>query len=236
MPEPMLTSPTLAAIAPALVKAQAAFKTAKKTATNPHLKSKFAALPDVMDAIKDALHANDLVLLQGVTNSDASGFALATRVLHSSGEWIESSQWFANGAKIQELGSVMTYARRYTISALLGVVADDDDDGNAASGTKEPAQARVVPTPKATNGGDSVRQVSVAKAAPAAASDDPFAKKIGGVGRFRDRAVNSLSLEEAQAFAKTVAENKPWKDLIDRYIIEKSVGGVAAAELDLEVV
>jgi hypothetical protein len=85
------------------------------------------------------------------------GPVLRTTLLHKSGQWIASEVPLMVGEKstMQTLGSAITYARRYGLAAMVGVVADEDDDGNAASKELAPArQSRKPPTadPQATIG------------------------------------------------------------------------------------
>lgn len=125
----------------ALVKAQSQIKHAVKDSTNPHYRSKYADLESVMDAVRDALHKNGLAVLQ-LTDIDASGApVLITRVIHTSGEHVEGRYPLVckDMTDAQKLGSSTSYARRYALSAMLGVV-QSDDDGNAAAGHAQPAQ------------------------------------------------------------------------------------------------
>jgi hypothetical protein len=125
----------------ALVKAQGMIKNAVKDSTNPHYKSKYADLESVWDAIREALQKNNLAVLQ-LTDIDASGApVLVTRVIHISGEHIEGRYPLVckDPTDAQKLGSSTSYARRYSLSAMLGVI-QSDDDGNAAAGhTPAPA-------------------------------------------------------------------------------------------------
>jgi len=125
----------------ALVKCQSQIKTALKDSKNPHFKSTYADLTSVMLACKDALAANDLAVLQLSRIHESGAPVLVTRIIHTSGEHIEGE--FPLVCKDpndpQKLGSAVTYARRYALSAALGITADDDD-GQAASGhTPAPA-------------------------------------------------------------------------------------------------
>lgn len=125
----------------ALVKAQSQIKHAVKDSTNPHYRSKYADLESVWDAVRDALHKNGLAVLQ-LTDIDASGApVLLTRVIHTSGEHIEGRYPLVckDMTDAQKLGSSTSYARRYALSAMLGVI-QSDDDGNAAAGHTQPAQ------------------------------------------------------------------------------------------------
>lgn len=123
------------AFAEALVKAQGEVKAAVKDVTNAAFgtKSKYADLGSVWEAVKPALQANGFAVTQ-TTDFDADGIWLITTLLHISGEKL-SGRYPLKPVKQdpQGYGSAMTYARRYCLAAMLGVVADEDDDGNAAS-------------------------------------------------------------------------------------------------------
>jgi hypothetical protein len=135
----MQTSESIELISAALVKAQSELAHAVKDSPNEAFKRggkamKYADLSAVWDAAKPVLKANDLAALQDTVNTEA-GIGVRTRILHKSGQWIEFeppiiplTQKTAHG-----VGSATTYGRRYSLSAALGVVADEDDDGNAAS-------------------------------------------------------------------------------------------------------
>ncbi len=125
----MKTSEHINDIAAALAKAQSLFTQPKKTKTNPHFKNKYAELVDVIEATKDGLLKCDLSIVQGVEDR-----TLKTRVSHKSGQWIETeTPLLLDKQNMQGLGSALTYARRYALSAILNVSSDEDDDGNEAS-------------------------------------------------------------------------------------------------------
>lgn len=129
----MKTSDSIAKIAPALLAAQSAITFAAKDAVNPHFKSKFADLPAVIDAVKEALNKNGIAFLQAPSPSTDGNLHLTTRLLHASGEWIEDEAVCPLPANNpQGYGSALTYLRRYSLSSFVGLYADDDD-GNAAS-------------------------------------------------------------------------------------------------------
>jgi hypothetical protein len=128
----MNKSDSIAAIAPALVKAQAEIKAALKDATNPHFKSKYADLSSVVEAVKAPLLKNGIAFLQGIHDA-VDGVAVETMLLHTSGEWISSTLRLpATKQDAQGYGSAITYGRRYGLQAICGVPAEDDD-GNAAT-------------------------------------------------------------------------------------------------------
>lgn len=137
----------------ALAKAQAAFEAASKDALNPAFKgegakakgTRYADLTAVVEATRPALTANDLAVTQEPMEAAEGWVKVRTTLLHSSGEERSSILALPCAQKTaQAYGSALTYARRYAYSAMVGVVVDADDDGNAASGVgerKAPARA-----------------------------------------------------------------------------------------------
>lgn len=118
-------------LAGALAKAQGTMKAATFNKINPHFKNRYADLAAVVDAIRKPLADNGLSYTQ-TTEVREGGFVLVTTLRHSSGQWVASEYPLPVGAKPQELGSALTYARRYSLSALACIAADDDDDAEAA--------------------------------------------------------------------------------------------------------
>jgi len=124
------------AIAAALVKAQKEFGPALKTATNPHFRSKYAALDACVEAVIDALNNNGIFLMQ-YTHPCEDGVTVETMFIHESGEHMSGGKLHVPASKQdpQGYGSALTYARRYSLQAACGI-APEDDDGNAASKPK----------------------------------------------------------------------------------------------------
>jgi hypothetical protein len=118
-------------IAAALAKAQGAIANATLNRINPHFKSRYADLAAVRDAVRGPLSDNGLALTQTTEIRDGA-LILVTTLHHSSGQWIASEYPLPAAGRPQEMGSALTYARRYTMSAMLGIAADEDDDANAA--------------------------------------------------------------------------------------------------------
>ena len=115
-----------------LITAQSQLKPAGKTAINPRFGQGYADLTSVLDACMDALHSNDLMLTQPVIQ-DESGLTVITRIMHISGESIETGiPLILQKNDMQGLGSAITYARRYGLVTLLGI-SQEDDDGNSIS-------------------------------------------------------------------------------------------------------
>jgi hypothetical protein len=131
----LTTSQEIAELAGALSKAQGAFPrvTKGKTADAVTYSYSYADLADILEAVRKPLSDNGLAIIQPpvVAGEDV---VLVTRLLHASGQWIESTFPVDMFEKPQETGSALTYARRYAASALLGIAAEEDDDGKAAQG------------------------------------------------------------------------------------------------------
>ncbi len=127
----MRTSEQINELADALAKAQGAIEGAIKGNVNPAFRSKYADLGAVWDAIREPLSAAGIAVVQGLESS-AEGVICTTKLVHKSGQWIESVFAVPVGKKdAQGYGSAATYCRRYSLMAMVGI-APVDDDGNEA--------------------------------------------------------------------------------------------------------
>ncbi len=114
-------------LAKALSKAQGEMKAAVYNKINPHFKNKYADMAAVIDAIRKPFADNGLAWTQAIERNEL-GMFLVTR-LHFGEQWISSNHPLPNGGVTpQAFGSALTYARRYSLSALCGIAADEDDD------------------------------------------------------------------------------------------------------------
>ena len=114
---------------------------------NPHFHSRFASLAGVMKSVRAPLAAVGVVVVQEPCALDSGMPALRTTLLHESGDQMVSVMPLAvEKPGPQAQGSALTYARRFAVLAVLGLVGDDDDDANNA----EPAKA-AVPAPPPRN-------------------------------------------------------------------------------------
>lgn len=127
-------SDNITELSKALIEVQKILSPAIKDAVNPFVKNRYASLNSVMDSCRNALLDNGICLVQYPVPVDGDCLGLVTKLVHA-----ETGQFQASLAKIplakndaQGMGSAFTYGRRYAISALLGIVTEDDD-GNAAS-------------------------------------------------------------------------------------------------------
>jgi ERF superfamily len=120
----------------ALIAAKGDFQTIPKDKINPHYKSKYSTLDAVLGAVEPALAKHGLVLTH-----QAKGDEFITTLYHESGQCLSSSLPLPSFADPQKMGSWISYARRYSITGLLSVCSDEDDDGNQAA-QKSPASSR----------------------------------------------------------------------------------------------
>ena len=135
----MRISDSTTALVAALVKARANFPAIPKDSVAGKGSTReyhYADLSAILEAIGPALAVAELAILQSV---DAESSSLITRLAHTSGEWVECTYPLQMEQAPQALGSALTYARRYSIQALLCLAASDDDG----------AQAQPVKAPKA---------------------------------------------------------------------------------------
>jgi hypothetical protein len=124
----------------AMVEAQAEFPNIDFDSNNPAFKSKYASLGAFLQAVRPILNQHGLYITHS-SESCADGICVSSSVVHgATGERLTASVPIPlEGKTAQKMGGALTYGRRYTLSMLLGVVADEDDDGNEAS---KPVQAK----------------------------------------------------------------------------------------------
>ncbi|MBW7571023.1 ERF family protein [Succinivibrio faecicola] len=117
----------------ALIKAQSEFPPIPKNHTNPFTKSKYADLSDIISAVRPVLNKNGLGLEQHIVSEENGELLVETVIYNDKGEsrssGLLSFSIGQGGNQFQTKGTALTYARRYTLCALLGIVADDDSDG-----------------------------------------------------------------------------------------------------------
>lgn len=133
-------------LAEALVAAQAQFPAIPKDSENPFFKSKYADLATVIKAAMPVLTKNGLAISQGISHYEGQS-TLKTYLIHKSGQFIvDEMPLMPVKNDPQSQGSAITYARRYSYMAVLGLVADEDDDGNAATAGSTTQTTRLATT------------------------------------------------------------------------------------------
>jgi len=127
-----------------LAKAQGEMRPALKNETS-HYKKKYADFNAVMEVCREPLSKNGLAVMQ-YAEGDSNSMKLVTMLAHSSGQWIKSSLPLIMAKNdCQGFGSAMTYMKRYGLAALLGIVCDEDDDGEAAVGRGKQKEVDPIP-------------------------------------------------------------------------------------------
>jgi hypothetical protein len=201
-------SDTQVALYAALARAQSQISVPSKNAVNPAFKSRYVDLSAVLAAVLPAWNANGLAITQfPVVSEDCSSIELTTLISHTSGEWMESSIRMPVGKRDPHgIGSAITYARRYTVASIAGLMQDDDDGNLASQVDVSRVEARNV-----------VRSTAPAapkpSAEPAAApvqapNDEPAAApKALSVVRFSPKAgIGGVTLPDAQESAERIDE------------------------------
>jgi hypothetical protein len=142
----MKTSESITKLAEALLKAQTAIQGVTKdrtgkivTKTGSSYEYKYSDLASVIEAVKPALNANGIIFLQ-CPGGDSAGVAVTTRLLHSSGEWLETTVYLpVSQGTAQAYGSAITYGKRYGLQSLVGLPSEDDDGSEASKERKKEA-------------------------------------------------------------------------------------------------
>lgn len=190
----MKHSESIANIAAALVAAQADIRGVGKDSTNPHFKSKYASLDSIIDMTRPALAKHGLAVLQGATvpesdeNGILRGFTVETLLVHKSGEWISNGLPLPiQKADPQGAMAALTYGRRGSLSALLSISTDEDDDGNHAS----------VPTARAHE--PAKPSAAAVEAKNAANRNGNPADKLMPIGKQKGKKLGELTNDELES-------------------------------------
>jgi len=133
----MQQSESIANLTLALSIVQGKMSHAVKDSANPFFKSKYADLESVWDACRSLLSENGLAVMQFPGEYYDGTMSLTTIISHKSGEYVSHEMSVpVTKPDSQGAGSALSYMRRYSLAAVVGVVSanQEDDDGNAASG------------------------------------------------------------------------------------------------------
>lgn len=135
-----IMSPEIKDLFSALCKAQGAMKPVVFNKVNPYFKNKYADFTSCMESCREPLTSNGLAIMQ-YCETVGTQLMLVTMLVHVSGQWLKGFfPLIPVKMDSQSIGSAMTYAKRYSLSAMLGLVSeDDDDDAEAAQGRAQSA-------------------------------------------------------------------------------------------------
>lgn len=162
-------------LAAAMLAAQQELQPVAKDKENPFFNSRYADLGAVMEAAKLAYNKHGIVVIQRNLDTDGSTVAIETLLVH-----VESAEFLTGILRLkpaktdpQGMGSCITYARRYALGVITGLVTEDDDDGNAAS------QAAKAPAPKPSPKAPNAAMRPLPKPAPAVPPPPPSEEYVG---------------------------------------------------------
>lgn len=212
-------SPDVTALAQALMKVQRNLQPVAKDATNTYIGNRYATLNTVMDACRDLLLENNIWMIQYPVPAPASGgtgaLGLVTKLTHvTSGQW-QSGLAVAPLPKAdpQGYGSCLSYLRRYTLCAMLGIVTEDDD----AEGAKKPAKSRI----QATRPGNGPQREKAPQDTSAQAPSTQNAAKSTSAGenfsslpRIDGISYQTVTATDGRACIVAVGQTQPKKELL----------------------
>jgi hypothetical protein len=234
----MKTSEQIASVAEALAKAHAEISSIERDGKNPHFKSRYATLDQILESVRPVLAKNGLIIVQGSddTSDDHKYIIVKSSVIHSSGQWIETSvQVPVTKNDAHGLGSALTYGRRYSLGALLAISTQEaDDDGNAAVKSMRKPQGIVQATASVSNASDlptpkelalklleQIRRIYSNQEMQMSDARDAFIAMYG-----ENASMTSETLLEAIATLSTMPDAK----VFNAFVLGKVEGGVKGFE------
>lgn len=129
-------------LATAMAKAQLEIENASKNAANPHFRSKYADLAEVLNTVRPVFAKHGLAVIQSA-GFDSGIASVETTIAHASGQWISSTVSApVSKQDAQGVGSALTYCRRYGLAGMAGIAQEDDDANAAVGGRPQPAQSK----------------------------------------------------------------------------------------------
>jgi hypothetical protein len=237
----------------AIVQAQLAMTPAKKEATNPFFHSRYADLPTCWEAA-GPFRAAGIAIVQSPMEGPDGYVLLDTQLSHTSGQWMRSRlKMRVAKDDPQGYGSAITYARRYALGCMTGLVTEEDDDGNAASQPqpqqraaqfqqhKQTAQAKInelrnKPEPQAAGQAEQVGTPQASDRAPAPTDDAPADDTPGFIwrmGKHKGESIRTIPDDYLAWFAengKAGDHLQAANDEIDRRMGQASVEYVDGTE------
>lgn len=217
----MKTSEENKNIIKALSKAQAEFKTVGKDRENPFANNSYATLDAILKEVLPKLNANNLFITQEpLTDHDDKTVRIGvmTKIFHESGEWIEYEPLFMileKGAKMnmaQSAGSIITYAKRYAVSAIFGISTGDDNDGVQPDSRDNSKQNNYQQQPQQNNNQTQQRQQYEQQPLPPKMDElnhnintamNQIKKQGGDINIIRNQFLSAMGLENFEKYSKT---------------------------------
>jgi hypothetical protein len=206
----------IGSLAAALAKAQTEMQNPSFDSANPHFKNRFASLAAVRNSVVPVLAKYGISMCQDLQTVDG-GIACTTILTHSSGQQMRFGPLTlpASKADAQGFGSAATYARRYAMMAVAGVVGDDDDDANAATGKVQAYEKPHTPVPDSIKEVDpDLAQASAKRMASILDADVPEERKAMNVADEHDKINGNQALYIAASQLLPAAKRNAWKSYV----------------------
>lgn len=202
-------------LAKALVAAQKEMPHIALDGVNPHFRSKFATLGQIIDKTRPVLAKHGLSIVQLPTQVDGVP-ALRTILMHQGGEQVEDTMLLLPGkSDPQGQGAALTYARRYAWSSVLGLAADEDDDGNSA----QPSSYREAAVQQAVT-------VATTNEAPPASSNGAGLDTVVGFGKHKGKTIGQL-LDSERGYVEWLANSFDAKSAATLQVKQAAVAAIS---------
>lgn len=198
---------SIAQLSKALAAAQGELRNAPLDKSNSHFGQRYASLGSITETVRPILAKHGLAVTQLAGTPEPGKVSVSTLLLHASGEYIRETMVVPAAGNIQQAGSAITYMRRYALSALLGIVGDEDDDAEGVVAPTRPSKASKpskAPQPPAPSEARSAAPAGYERLHPREVEEktSPKGKTYWSV-RFDTSGGGSL---KASTFSSTVAE------------------------------
>jgi hypothetical protein len=208
-------SSSISNLAAAFVAVAPKLKNPAFDSTNPHFKNDYASLSSHLSANRDTLATSGLAIIQTLSSPFPGTIGVRTMLLHSSGEFISSDCGIAPAKSSgQEVGSLTTYLRRYSLAAVLGIVGDSSDDDGESDRVARSSSAPSSPAPRAAS------NPSPARPSPIPSSSGDVGSTPIEFGKHKGKTLSQvLSEPEGRGWIewasnrelKLAPDGKPWK-------------------------
>jgi hypothetical protein len=149
MSEPLSDAEKVSALWTAIAQAQSKLGPVPKNGRNPHFRTKYATLDDILKTTLPVFASVGIGITQWSSTSE-TGVRVKTIIGHQAGASVQDMiELPCDTSNPQKVGSTLTYARRYALQSALGIAAEEDDDANASAIPSNPVPTRTKPVGQA---------------------------------------------------------------------------------------
>jgi hypothetical protein len=191
---------------------------ARKDSVNPSYSSRYSTLAACLDACRNQLAENGLAIIQTIRTDNEEKMYLCTRLVHGmSGEWIESDYPIICALdNPQAVGSAITYARRYSLCAIIGIASEDDDGEHATHYNDQGGNSGCKKESKSGKAAEGVATRKQIETIEEMAKERGFGDALEAVGKFFEKkvdAVERLSRVEASRVITWMSQHQGHENL-----------------------